>query len=57
MFMYAILYSVIGTVYLYWKSMIDDELDYWSPIQPVFAIIAWPYVLVIDILNRIKQKP
>ena len=54
MFMYVILYLVIGIAYLYWKCMIDDELDYWTPIQPVFAIIAWPFVLTIDILNRIK---
>ena len=57
MFMYVILYLVIGIAYLYWKCMIDDELDYWTPIQPVFAIIAWPFVLTIDILNRINKKP
>lgn len=54
MFMYILLYLFLGAVYLYIKSMIDDTLNYWSPVQPLFVIVGWPIVLTIDILNRIK---
>lgn len=55
--LFLMLYPIFGFFYIYLKTYYDDSMDFWNTTQLIYVMAAWPIIIIIDILDRIKRKP